>query len=183
MKIRILTFVLLLLVCLSSCTFDAFMGESSNNEKPLVPVAISAEPLNCSVRKTKSFKIKVGIGQYGMAYSYAMLEIIAPGFVIISPDGSRYEETYTCEYFDFSDKKYRAYFNAKELNYLETFRFEYIGTEDDYIGEIDFVIFARKSEEYAGSANYVLGKSADVSYRVRGNRIAIAKYPPKYWYL
>ena len=178
MKIRILTFVLLLLFCLSSCTADALVVESFGNGKPSSPVMISAEILTRRVKKTEGFEIKVGIGQV-MSHPNATLKISAPNLAIILSDGSRFEEEYTYEYSDFDAEKYGVSLvdNKTRLNYFETFRFEYIGTEDDYTGGISFWIHAMQNvemtEEQTKQNFGVAGDVVAVYYRVRGENIKL----------
>ena len=152
-KIKIISILLLLLLCLSSCSPRNMLVESFGSGKPDIPLMISAEILSSKVSKNESFEIKIGLGR-ATNYSNATLEIYAPNLIIISSDGTRFEEYYKCEYPDFNDEKFGVYFDEEKLklSYFESLHFEYVGTKDEYTGGISFHISAIQSSDTSENA-------------------------------
>ena len=152
MKIKFSVLILLLMLCLSACAPSKTLPDSEQ-EPPLSPshsnstvpptfiqvIKISATIEKEEIKKDESFEIRVGIGRMpGVnAYPSGTLTIQAPKCAILLPDGSMAEEQFVYEYTDFMDEKYHHASNG-DIKFFETYRFAYVGEEEEYMGHIRF---------------------------------------------
>ncbi|MBP3592104.1 MAG: hypothetical protein J6K14_06420 [Clostridia bacterium] len=183
MKIRFSALILLLLFSLSSC----HSSPSITTELKVVKVnsgiyyndlIMSAEIQTKQVKKGDPFEIEVGFGQLfdTFVYSEATLIIKAPDLKIILLDGTSFENTYERKIMDFSEDKY-GYDGETMMPYqIESFRFVYIGAEEEHTGSILFWITRLLPERNDGMP----GRQAiNMYYKVSEDHITLTTTRPK----
>lgn len=167
MKIKFSVLLLLLLFCLSSCSEKGRFTMAVS-----FGILISAEIPDKRVKKDEPFEIQVGLGRL-YSYQIATLLITGTNLEITAPDGSKVEASYVCEYPDFEDEKYGTHWDGEKdrADYIETFRFRYIGEDEPYTGSISFGI-SGVDEIYQpqGMTGVAI---VNLYYKVRGNRITL----------
>ena len=168
MKIKFSVLLLLLLFCLSSCSEKGRFTMAVST----FGILISAEIPDKRVKKDEPFEIQVGLGRL-YSYQIATLLITGTNLEITAPDGSKVEASYVCEYPDFEDEKYGTHWDGEKdrADYIETFRFRYIGEDEPYTGSIWFAISGVDEIYQAGGMTGVA--SVNLYYKVRGNRITL----------
>ncbi len=184
MKIKFSVLILLLMLCLSACAPSKTLPDSKQDPSPspspsnsTVPptfiqvIKISATIEKEEIKKDESFEIRVGIGRMpGVnAYPSGTLIIQAPKCAILLSDGSTSEEQFVYEYTDFMDEKYHHDSNG-DIKFFETYRFTYVGEEEEYMGHIRFTLSLP-----SGSGNTVY---AHAYFKVNGETIEITKENP-----
>ena len=136
MKNKLISIILVLLLCLSSCS-DNTTGRRIN----VMMISLEME-IPKMVKKSKVLDVGIGISSYERSFDSATLTINARDFDIILSDGSRYEDYYVFEYMDFSSSKYGFSMDKDgntRLKYFENVSLVYTGT-DDHIGCIYFTL-------------------------------------------
>ena len=168
MKIKFSVLLLLLLFCLSSCSEKGRFTMAVST----FGILISAEIPDKRVKKDEPFEIQVGLGRL-YSYQIATLTISASNFKITAPDGSEVEASYVCEYPDFEDEKYGTHWDGEKYraDYIETFRFRYIGEDEPYTGSISFGISG--VDEICQPQGKTGVAIVNLYYKVRGNRITL----------
>ena len=177
MKIKSLSLVLLLLFSLSSCADDDLKVVNVNSGIYYNDLVMSAEIQTQKVKKGEPFEIEVGFGQLfdTFVYSEATLIIKAPDFKILLPDGTSFENTYERKIMDFSEDKYGFDDELKMPCHIESFRFVYVGAENEHTGQILFWITQLLPERNDGQP----GQSVEIYYKVRGEHITLTTKRPK----
>ena len=176
MKIKVIALILIVLLCLTSCSNHNTVVD---NKPEGGTIFMSAEILKSKVNSTEYFAIQLGIGNPAYYLPHATVKVTAPSsdLIIIAPDGSLHENEYTCEYTDFNSKKYSPYsiklFTA--CRYYETYLFKFKETPEDHTGKITFSVRAKIDETLAtpGISGFY-SNTVNVYYRVRNGKIRVS---------
>ena len=192
MKKRITAFIMLLIFCLSSCTqteetYTAY-GDMAN------PAIISVEYPTKKVNKNDAFEVKIGIGQ-SFDYPKAAFRIVTKKLTIMLSDGTmvgeqkKYDngivvEEYCAEYSNFDGEEYDCGYDRETHRdyptYIQTFKFLYNGTEDEYAGffsvQLSVIPAEGKGFESVNEGNPI-GNILNVYYRVKNGKIEIGRLP------
>lgn len=183
---------MLLIFCLSSCTQTEETYTSYG--KPSNPVLISVEYPNKKVNKNDAFEVKIGIGQ-SYDYPKAEFRIITKKLTIMLSDGTmvgeqkKYDngnvvEEYYAEYSNFDGEEYDFVHDRethrKYPTYIQTFKFLYNGTEDEYAGSFSVhlrVIPAEGQGIKNVNDGNPIGNILSVYYKVKNGKIEFGRLP------
>jgi hypothetical protein len=158
------------------------------------PAIISVEYPNKKVDKDDAFEIKIGIGQ-NYDYPEAEFRIATGKLTIMLSDGTevgkqrilddgKVVEEYYAEFSNFDSEKYDCAYDKKTHidypTYIETFKFIYNGTQDEYAD--GFTIWLRIiPAEGQGLNNLNHGKpvsnAINLYYRVKNGKIEFGRLP------
>ena len=175
MKIKFVALILIVLLCLTSCENHNTVVNCASS-----PLLLSAEIQESRVEYPNSFAIQVGVGNptYFLPHATMTVWTSSPNLVIIAPDGSASTNSYTYEYEDFGNEKFKPYLNSDAqyiCRYIETYVFYFNEKPEKQTGVITFSCRAEIDETqaspgYSGSA----GNSVVVYYKVRNGKIRVS---------